>query len=80
MTFTSGYFMANAFPVGYYPENYFTEYGLAAPPQSASRLRQIIAKMESQNIGTYCFEPGCVEPGCDNHDTMLRRIIAKMEA
>lgn len=71
--------MANAFPVGYFQENYFTEYGLAAPPQTASRLRQIIAKMETQTIGTYCFEAGCVEPGIDNADTMTRRIIQKME-
>lgn len=75
----AGVFPSNVFVAGTFPKHLFAEYGLAAPSQSASRLRQIIAKMESQTIGDYCFGAGCVEPGIDNVNTIMRRIITKME-
>lgn len=39
----------------------------------------ILADMEKKNIGTYVFEVGCVEPGVDNVDVPLRRLLANME-
>jgi len=42
-------------------------------------LNDILLDMEKENIGSYCFEAGCVEPGCDNVDTPLRCALAKLE-
>jgi len=42
-------------------------------------LDDVLAKMENKNIGIYCFEAGCVEPGCDNCDVPLRKILDKLE-
>ena len=79
MTFNAGYFMANAFPVGYYPENYFTEYGLAAPPQTASRLRTIITKMENRQP-TSIWKAHVWKPGLwRNGNGLVDKVIEKME-
>lgn len=73
-----GYFMPTFFPLGYWRDNFWVEYGLAAPAQTSSRLRQIIAKLETvQDYGI--TSPSVDEPGMDNPFCTLRKIIAKME-
>ena len=39
----------------------------------------VIAQMEKKKVGTFCFEPGCVEPGCDTYDVPLRHILRNLE-
>lgn len=46
---------------------------------TGGRLREVIRKFEKENIGNYCFEPGCVEPGVDNCNTIMRKIIEDFE-
>jgi hypothetical protein len=41
-------------------------------------VEAVIAEMQNQNIGDYCFEAGCVEPGVDNVATPIRRAAAQM--
>jgi len=44
-----------------------------------ANFRTTLRNMEKVNIGSYCFEAGCVEPGCDNVDVPLRRILDNLE-
>lgn len=41
-------------------------------------IEAVIAEMQKQNIGEYCFAAGCVEPGCDNVATLIRRAAEQM--
>jgi len=43
-------------------------------------MEQVIQIMEQENIGKYVFAAGCVEPGCDNVDVPLRRVIRELES
>ena len=43
------------------------------------KFETVLTQMEKVNIGSYVFEAGCVEPGVDNADTPLRRILSNLE-
>jgi hypothetical protein len=42
-------------------------------------LEQLLERMEKDKFGDFCFEAGCVEPGVDNCNVPLRRILSNME-
>jgi hypothetical protein len=41
-------------------------------------IEAVVAEMEKQTIGDYCFAAGCVEPGVDNSATPIRRAVVQM--
>jgi len=43
------------------------------------KFDEVIAALEKVKVGDYCFAAGCVEPGVDNANTSLRRILAQLE-
>lgn len=51
----------------------------SGPSKTLDILRQIIANMEKRSIGDFVFLAGCVEPGIDNANTPIRRILEKLE-
>lgn len=53
---------------------------LTATVSNLGLMESVIKVMEQENIGTYCFEAGCVEPGCDNIDVPLRKVIRELES
>ena len=45
----------------------------------AGMLTRILTEMKKKSLGDYCFEPDCAEPGVDNCNVLLRRILSDTE-
>ena len=42
-------------------------------------MDEVLAQLEKKNVGNYVWEPGVAQPGMDNADTPLRRILTNLE-
>ena len=73
---SEGYFgrVPDYFGGGYWGDGYWGD-GVAR----STLFEEGLAFMENVDIGEYCFEAGCVEPGCDNVNVPLRRILDNLE-